>query len=196
MQHGSVRAILRQVVGGAIVKAHADGKDHIGMMHCHVGFIGAVHTQHPQRLTMGGRERPQPHQRRRNGKVKLFNQFTKLGFTGRVDRPATDIDHRFFGRQKRLQRSLDLTFMPLRCGIIRAHADRFRPDIRQLVCRIENIFRQIDHHRSRASARRQPEGFFQYAGNVFCLLDQKAVLHNGTRNPNHVALLKRIVANQ
>ena len=196
MQHGGIRAIFRQVVGGTIVKTHTDGKDHIGVMHRHVGFIGTVHTQHTQRLAVGGGKRPQPHQRRRNRKVEFFNQFTKLGFTGCIDRSAPDIDDRFFGCQKRLQRPLDLTFMPLRCRVVRTHAHRFRPDVRQLVCRVQNVFRQIDHHRSRASACRQPEGFFQYAGNIFGLLNQEAVLHHGTRNPDHVALLKSIVANQ
>ncbi|MNS96440.1 hypothetical protein D3C72_1307390 [compost metagenome] len=63
VQHRRIRTVFRQIVGGAIVKAHADGKNHIGIVHGHIGFIGAMHTQHTQRLTMRGRKSTQPHQR-------------------------------------------------------------------------------------------------------------------------------------
>ena len=46
MQHRRIRAVLRQIVGCAIVKTHADGKDDIGVMHRHVGFIRPMHPQH------------------------------------------------------------------------------------------------------------------------------------------------------
>lgn len=164
MQDGRVRTILRQIVGRAIVKAHAYGKDHIGMMHRHVGFIGAVHTQHTQCLTVGSGKCPQSHQRRCNRKVKLFNEFTQLDLAGSIDRAATNIDNRFFSCQKRLQRALNLTFMALRGWVVGTHAHRFRPDVRQFVGRVQDIFRQIDHDRTRTPACRQPEGFFSTPG--------------------------------
>jgi len=61
MQHGRVGAVLQQIIGGAIVKTYADCKDHVSVVHRHVRFIGAVHPEHAERLTMGGREDPQPH---------------------------------------------------------------------------------------------------------------------------------------
>ena len=46
VQYSGIRAVLREVIGGAIVKAHPNGEDHVRMMHGHVGFIGTVHPQH------------------------------------------------------------------------------------------------------------------------------------------------------
>ncbi|MNP21347.1 hypothetical protein D3C76_1139600 [compost metagenome] len=44
MQHCRIRAVLRQIVGGAIVKTYADGENHIGVVHRHVGFISDMHA--------------------------------------------------------------------------------------------------------------------------------------------------------
>ena len=57
MQHGRIWAIFCQVIGRSIVKAHADGEDHIGMMHGHVCFVSSMHAQHPKRLPMCCRKR-------------------------------------------------------------------------------------------------------------------------------------------
>ena len=60
MQHGGVRAVFSEVIGGAIVEAHADGEDHVGMVHGFVGFIGAVHAEHADALAMGAGKAPNP----------------------------------------------------------------------------------------------------------------------------------------
>ena len=62
MQYRRVRTILGQVIGGPVVKANADGKNHVRVVHGHVGFIGAVHPQHPQRLRVCRRESAKSHQ--------------------------------------------------------------------------------------------------------------------------------------
>ena len=90
---------------------------------------------------MRGREGAQPHQRRRHRQLQFLNQREQLRFTLRINRPATDINHRFFGRHQRLQRTFNLPFMTRRRRIIRAHADRIWPGVRQFFRRIENIFR-------------------------------------------------------
>ena len=36
--------------GHAIVEPRAEAQDQIGLVHRHIGFIGAVHPQHPQPL--------------------------------------------------------------------------------------------------------------------------------------------------
>ncbi|MNI67290.1 hypothetical protein D3C73_1229140 [compost metagenome] len=102
MQYGRIWAIFCQVIGCAIVKANTNGKDHVGMMHGHIGFVGAMHPQHAQRLTMRGRKRAQSHQRRNNRQVKRLCNLAKLFMTGRIDRTAANIYHRFFSRDQRL----------------------------------------------------------------------------------------------
>ena len=62
VQHSGVRAIFSEIIRGAIVEAHADGENHVGMVHGFVGFIGAVHAEHADALTMGAGEGAQSHQ--------------------------------------------------------------------------------------------------------------------------------------
>ncbi|MNL74526.1 hypothetical protein D3C87_2001750 [compost metagenome] len=62
MQYGGIRAIFRQIVGGTVVKAHADGKDHVRVMHGFVGFVSPVHTEHADALTVRAGKRAQSHQ--------------------------------------------------------------------------------------------------------------------------------------
>lgn len=50
MHHRCIGTILCQIVSGTIVKADTNSKNDIGIVHRHIGFIGAVHPQHPQAL--------------------------------------------------------------------------------------------------------------------------------------------------
>lgn len=76
MQHGRIRTIFCRVIRRSIVKANADSKDHIGMMHGHIGFVSTVHAQHAQRLTMRGRKRAQPHERGDNRQIQRFSNLS------------------------------------------------------------------------------------------------------------------------
>ena len=124
------------------------------MVHGHVGFIGAVHAQHPQRLRVRRRESAQPHQGGGHRQLQLFHQFAQLWFALRIDRPAADVDDRLARRHQGLQGAFNLAFMAAGRRVIRAHADRVWPDVRQFLRRIEYILRQIDHHRPGATAGR------------------------------------------
>ena len=141
MQYRRVRTVPGQIICRTIVEAHANGENHVGIVHGHVGFISAMHAQHPQRLLVRCRKGAEPHQRRRHRQLQLLNQCIQLRFTLGVNRPAADIHHRFFCRYQRLQRTFNLPFMARRRRVIRAHANRIRPDVRQFFGRIEDIFR-------------------------------------------------------
>ena len=140
MQDGSIRTVLRQIVGGAVIKPHPDGKDNVRVMHRHIGLKGAVHTQHTERLAVGGRESAEAHQRGSHRNIELLNQRPQLVFTAGVNRPAADVNHRFFRRHQRLQGTLNLPPMAAGGRVIRTHTDRLRPDVGQLIRRIEDIF--------------------------------------------------------
>ena len=47
MQHRRVRTVPGQIIRCTIVEAHANGENHVGMVHGHIGFIGPMHAQHP-----------------------------------------------------------------------------------------------------------------------------------------------------
>ena len=59
-----------------------------------------------------------------------------------------------------------------------------------------NIFRNIHHHRPRATAAGDVKGFFHDHGNVTRILDQEVVFDDGPRDPHGIALLKGIEANR
>ena len=61
MNNRRVRAELIQIIGHTIVKARANGKDDIRMVHRRIGLKGTVHAQHTQILSIGARvDSPDP----------------------------------------------------------------------------------------------------------------------------------------
>ena len=62
MQNSGIWAVLCQIVRRSVIKSYPDGENHIRVMHRHIGFVGTVHSQHAQCLTMRCRKRPQAHQ--------------------------------------------------------------------------------------------------------------------------------------
>lgn len=52
MQNSGIWAVLCQIIRRSVIKSYPDGENHIRVMHRHIGFVGAVHSQHAQRLTM------------------------------------------------------------------------------------------------------------------------------------------------
>jgi len=43
-------AELREVSGDPIVETRTNGDEHIAMVHGHVGFVSAMHAEHPDEL--------------------------------------------------------------------------------------------------------------------------------------------------
>lgn len=120
-------------------------QNHVRIVHRHIGFVGAVHTQHAQRLPMRGRECPSPISDDATGRLSFSISSRSCVSQAALTAPPP---HRppVFRRQQRLKRTFNLSFVPLRGRIIRTHAHRLRPKVRQFIPRIENIFWQIDNH--------------------------------------------------
>jgi hypothetical protein len=60
---GGVGTELARMVGDAVVEAGAHGEDHVGLMHGHVGLIGAVHAEHAEELLVVAGKGAEAHQR-------------------------------------------------------------------------------------------------------------------------------------
>ena len=56
------RAELGDRISYAVIKTRTHCKDHIRVMHCHVGLVEAMHTQHAQKLPVTARIRTQTHE--------------------------------------------------------------------------------------------------------------------------------------
>lgn len=42
----AVRTIFSEIIRRAVVKSYANSENHVGVMHGHIGFISAMHSQH------------------------------------------------------------------------------------------------------------------------------------------------------
>ena len=62
----------------AVVEAGTDRQQHIAMLHGVVGFNGAVHSQHTQKLAITGRVGAQAHQRIGARNTKHIHQRAQL----------------------------------------------------------------------------------------------------------------------
>ena len=84
VNHFGMRRERRQAAGHAIVKAHAQSDQQIGVRHAHVGRVAAMHARHADVVGMLGRQAAQAHQRGDRGRVDQFHQFAQ--FLRRVGR--------------------------------------------------------------------------------------------------------------
>ena len=62
MDDGGIRTKFLYVIGHTIIKTSTHRQNHITIMHGHVSFISAVHTEHTQKLWIRTCKRPQTHQ--------------------------------------------------------------------------------------------------------------------------------------
>src|SRR5690606_35668953 len=74
-----VRAELGRAVDHAVIETGADGQDHVGMVHGHVGGVTAVHAQHADELAITARIAAQTHQGVGNRQVEHACQLGELG---------------------------------------------------------------------------------------------------------------------
>ena len=61
---------LRDGVGNTIIESHPHSQDHIGMVHCHIGLIKAMHPQHTQKLLIATGVSSKTHQGIGNGVIE------------------------------------------------------------------------------------------------------------------------------
>ena len=59
---GRIRRELVELAGDAVIEARADVEHHVTVVHGQIGFVGAVHAQHPDELLIRSRVGPQSHQ--------------------------------------------------------------------------------------------------------------------------------------
>ncbi len=193
VDYGGVGAELGHVVGDAVIEAGTHGEDKIRVVHGLVGFEGAVHPQHADKLRMDAGKGPQPHQGGGHRQVQqlcqLGHQMIRIG----VDGAAAHIHHRALGIHQQLGRPLDLALVARLGRVVGAQGDRLGILVGEFFFRVLHIFGQIHHHRPRAAAGGNVVGLLDGLGNIARLLAQEAVLHHRAGDTDHVGLLERIL---
>ena len=197
MDLGRIGRELVELAGNAIIKARADVQHHVTVVHGQIGFVGAVHAQHPNELLIRSRVGPQSHQGvgdRHAGHAGEFNQQLR-GFGACVDHPAPGVDDRTLGLSQRLYGLLDLSKIALQPWLVGRSTD-----IRLLLVDAgfvhQHVFGQVDYHGAGAAGRRDQKGLMHNTGNVFDLLHQIVVLGAGAGDSGGIGFLKRILPDQ
>ncbi len=193
VHYGGIGTKLGHVVGDAIIEAGTHGKNQIRIVHCLVGFEGAVHPQHADKLRMGAREGSQPHQGGGHRQVQQLGQLGHQMIRIGIDGTAAHVHHRALGIYQQFGGPLDLALVSGLGRIVGAQRDGLGILIGEFLFRVLHVFGQIHHHRPRAAAGGNVVGLLDGIGNVAGFLAQEAVLHHRTGDADHVGLLECIL---
>ena len=82
------------------------------MMHCQVGRIATVHTQHADELPVAARIAAQAHEGIGNRQIEHLGKLSELRRCTTHDHAATGVNDRTLGSQQKLCRFANLTRMP------------------------------------------------------------------------------------
>ena len=98
----AVTGKLADLARHAIVEAHAQGKEEVGVVNGVVGVDGTVHSQHLQAQEMLAGKPAQPHEGQRHGNAHFLREFLqKRGGSGGNDTTA-GVDDGFFAGSNRV----------------------------------------------------------------------------------------------
>ena len=182
--------------GDAVVETRTDADHQVAIVHRPVRFPRAVHAEHAEPLRIGRRIRAEPHERRGDRKAgKLHNlaqEHRRLG--ARIDDAAASVEQRTLRIPHQFDRGLDLLDVALDLRAIGLVLDIARPDV--VAFRELDVFRDVDHHRSRAAVRRDIECFVDHARKIGDVLHEIIVFRAGARDADRVALLECVVADE
>ena len=109
---------LRHLAGHPVVETGADGDEHIGMGHGHVGAIGAVHAQHPQPEGVGAGKPPKPMRVVVTGICKARGEFVQLLRACGENDAAPGINHRLLGLEDHIQGPFHLPGIGMVGGVV------------------------------------------------------------------------------
>ena len=190
------RAELGDRISYAVIKTRTHCKDHIRVMHCHVGLVEAMHTQHAQKLPVTARIRTQTHEGIGHRVIQPARQCGQLCRTLTLNNPAPGIDHGSLGAEQHARRFANLARVTFGRRLIGAHADRLGVLVFELVLRVGQIFWDVDHNRPWTARGGDKKGLLDSRRNILRLLHQKAVFNDRAGDTDHVGLLKRILTNE
>ena len=183
------------VANHAVVKSCTNRQQHIAMLHGHVGLVGAMHAGHANELLVCGWIGTQTHQGVGDGGTEQLDQTVQLSRCVRENHAATRVDHWALGLQQHLNRFLDLALMPLDHRCVGSHGN-LGTSRRILAMGDRDVLGNIDQDRSGTPGAGDVEGLAHRFCKILDITYQEVVLDTGTRDPNGVTLLERILADR
>ncbi len=184
------------LAGDPVVEARADRHHHVAAVHREVGFVGAVHAEHAEKLGIRRRERAQALEGQGDRVAGGVDEIGERGARLRagVDHAAAAVEHRALGRGHQRHRLLDLGGIALDRRAIRLVPHLLGLDVGSLGNL--DVLRQIDHHRAGTTGARDMKRLVQHARQGFHVLDQVVVLGAGAGDAGGVGLLEGVGADQ
>ena len=186
--------VLRKVLGvtnHAVVKTGTNCQQHIAMLHGVIGFDGAVHAQHAEKLRRARWVCAQTHQGIGAGIAEHVDQGAQFLRRIAQQHTATGINVGTLGRHEQLQSLADLPAMALAHGVVGAHLH---------ICGVavvrgfleRHVFGNVHHYRSRTAAARNVKSLFHDHREIAHIADQEIVFDDRTRDAHGVALLEGV----
>ena len=191
MDDPCVGAEFLQVSGYAVIEARADGDQHVALVHRHIGFVGAVHSQHADELRVRSRVCPQAHQGIGDGKPQGAGEFGQLRVGIGQDNAAAGVDHRFTRLQHQVDCPFDLPRVAFYGRPVGSHVHRIRVLVGAGICR--HVLGNVHHDGTGTAGAGDEKRLLNDAGQVFHIADEEIVFYTGPGNADGIHLLEGIV---
>ena len=187
------RRIRLEIAGDAIVEAHAERDDQVGLLDGVIDPRLAVHAHHAERERVGRGEGAEPEQRRGDRHVGLLGE--RAHRRAAPDR-ITPCPARKSGRSAAsISRDRTRELAAARAALAGDFAQRrISPD--EFARRLLRVLGDVDEHRPRPPAARDGERLPDRRRDVLDARHQEVVLGDRQRDAGDVGLLERIRAEQ
>ena len=182
---------LGQLAGHAVVEAHAERDEQVGIVDGVVAVDGAVHPEHVQTEVIIVREIPEAVERERDGDAQQFGELRHRVGGSAMRHAAARVNHRPLAGADRIDDRLEFVGLRTANRAIAGQVHRRVPvgnDLLHL-----HVFTDVDQDRSRSARRRNVKRFLHHPRQVFGARDEVVVLRDAAADFHHRRFLKRIV---
>ncbi len=180
----------RDFAGHAVIKAAAERKQEVRLLHGGDSGEVAVHPGHPEGQGMTVGERATGHKGRHDGNAGQVHQLAQHLGGPRLQDAAARVDHRPFGRENERGGGSYRRRVGVGRRLVAGQVDSVRPV--PLHGGVRDVFREVDEHRSRATGRRDVECLAHDLGDIGGVGDEPVVLCDPEGDTGRVALLEGV----
>jgi len=185
---------LAHLAGDAVIEAHADGDEEVGLLDGIVGVGGAMHAHHLESEGVGLGKGPQSHQGGGDRRLDVAGQKGQFAGGAAGDDSAAGEDDGPFGTVDAGGGFLDLGQVAGDGGLVAADAHLFR--IGNGGCGLLDILGDVDEDGTGTAAAGDIKGRFEQAGQLIDLVDEEIVFGDRAGDAEHIRFLKGVVADQ
>ena len=193
MNHFGVGGKVGEAAGYAVVKAHPQGDQQVGLVDGQAGVSHAVHSGHSDMEQVVGGERADAQEGGDDRYLGFFRQRFQFGVgVGDEDAVARQ-DEGAAGGVNQVASLGNLEVISRAGGIVAGQVEAVGPDKGHPVAS-QHIFGDVEQHRAGAAGAGDVKGFLDGRGDVLDFHNQHIVLGDGEGNAGDVGFLKGVAA--